>query len=170
MMRGGLSSRSRRSPHSDDAGDLGHQPSSTDAGRGGAAGSPLRSQHSPVVVASSSSTSTASLPPSTSTSTVNIPSEAFDSDSETQTETDSDNDDRRGYRRAVPRGPTLRVIRHGDGTFRCPVCPSLASRWTSLNEVRDHVVGKAKSRALREGNKKKYSRHRVLARNEGWML
>ena len=37
------------------------------------------------------------------------------------------------------------------------------------NEVRGHVVGKAKSHALREDDKKKYSRHRVLARNEGWM-
>ena len=41
MMRGGLSSRSRCSAHSDDAGELGHQPSSTDAGRGGAAGTPI---------------------------------------------------------------------------------------------------------------------------------
>ena len=47
--------------------------------------------------------------------------------------------------------------------------PGLVSRWTRPNEVRDHVVGKAKSHALREDNKK-YSWHRVLARNEGWML
>ncbi|XP_039771846.1 putative protein TPRXL [Panicum virgatum] len=102
MMPGGLSSCSRRSPHSDDAGDLGHQPSSTDAGRGGVAGTPLRSQHSPAVAAPSSSTSTASSPPSTSTSTVNIPAEAFDSDSNTQMETDPNDDDRRGYCRAYP--------------------------------------------------------------------
>ena len=102
MMPGGLSSRSRRSPHSDDAGDLGHQPSSTDAGRGGVAGTPPHSQHSPAVVVPSSSTSTASSPPSTSTSTVNIPAEAFDSDSDTQTEMDPNDDDRRGYRRAYP--------------------------------------------------------------------
>ena len=47
MMHGGLLSCSRHSPWSDDASDLEHPPSSTDAGRGGAAGSPLRSQHSP---------------------------------------------------------------------------------------------------------------------------
>jgi hypothetical protein len=92
MMRGGLSSRSRRSPHSDDAGNLGHLPSSTDAGRGGAAGSPPRSQHSPVVVAPSSSTSTASLPPGLLCSMVNIPAEAFDSESDTQTMTDPNDD------------------------------------------------------------------------------
>ncbi|KAG2629012.1 hypothetical protein PVAP13_3KG315800 [Panicum virgatum] len=95
---------------------------------------------------------------------------AFDSDSDTQTETDPDNDYRRGYHLAVPRGATLRIIRHGDGTFQCPVCPGLANRWTRLNEVRDRVVGKAKSRTLREDNKKKYSQHRALAQNEGWML
>ncbi|KAG2571031.1 hypothetical protein PVAP13_7KG023187 [Panicum virgatum] len=111
------------------------------------------------MVAPSSSTSTASSLPGMCTSTINITAEAFDSNSETQTETDPDDDDRWGYCRVVPRGPTLRVIRRGDGTFRCPVCPSLASRWTSPNEVRDHVIGKAKSRALREDNKKKYSRH-----------
>ncbi|XP_039841013.1 putative uncharacterized protein YGR160W [Panicum virgatum] len=112
MMRGGLPSCSRRSPHSDDVGDLGHQPSSTNVGRGGAAGSPPRSQHSSAVVAPSSSTSTASSPPSTSTSMVNIPAEAFDSDSDTQTETEPDDDYRRGYHRAVPRGPALRIISH----------------------------------------------------------
>ena len=135
-------------------------------------GSPPRSQHCPVVVALSSSTSTASSPLSTSTSKVNIPAEAFDSnsDSNTQTETDPDNDDRRGYRRAVPRGLALRIIHHCDGTFWWPVCPGLASRWTRPNEVGDHVVGKAKSRTLWEDNKKKYSQLRVLARNEGWML
>ncbi|KAG2571033.1 hypothetical protein PVAP13_7KG023245 [Panicum virgatum] len=120
-------------------------------------GCPPRSQHSLAVVVLSSFTSTASSPPSTSTSTVNIPVEGFDSDN--QMETDPDDNYRQGYRRAVPRGPALRVIRHGDGTFWCPVCPGLANRWTRPNEVRDHVVGKAKSRALREDNKKKYSRH-----------
>ncbi|KAG2612248.1 hypothetical protein PVAP13_4KG265130 [Panicum virgatum] len=122
------------------------------------------------MVAPSSSTSTASSPPSTSTSTVNIPAEAFDSDSDTQMETDPDDDYQQGYRRAVPRGPALRVIRRGDGTFQCPIFPGLASRWTRPNEASDHVVGKAKSHALREDNKKKYSRHQVLGRNEGWML
>ncbi|KAG2642266.1 hypothetical protein PVAP13_2KG196416 [Panicum virgatum] len=103
-------------------------------------------------------------------STVNILAEAFDSNFDTQTETDLDDDYLRGYHLAVPRGPALCIIRRGDDTFRCPVCPGLATRWTRPNEVRDQVVGKAKSRALREDNKKKYSRHRVLARNEGWML
>ena len=132
----------------------------TDAGCGGAAGSQPHSHHSPVVVALSSSTSTASSPPRMLSSTVIIPAKAFDSDSDT----------RRGYRLAVPRGPTLCVIRRGDGTFWCLVCPGLASRWTRPNEVRDHVLGKAMSCALREDKKKKYSRHRVLAWNEGWML
>ncbi|KAG2642233.1 hypothetical protein PVAP13_2KG052817 [Panicum virgatum] len=99
-------------------------------------------------------------------STVNIPAEAFDSVSNTQTEMDSDDDYQRGYHLAVPRGPSLRNI----CTFRCPVCPGLASRCTRPNEVRDHVIGKAKSHTLREDNKKKYNWHRVLARNEGWML
>jgi hypothetical protein len=42
-------------------------------------------------------------------------------------------------------------------------------RWRKLNEVKDHVLGMAKFAPLREKYKKKWSRHRVLARNEGWM-
>jgi hypothetical protein len=34
---------------------------------------------------------------------------------------------------------------------------------------KDHIHGMARSEALREDNMKKWSRHRVLARNEGWM-
>jgi hypothetical protein len=41
-------------------------------------------------------------------------------------------------------------------------------RWRYLIEIKDHVLGMARSEALREDNKK-CSRHRVLARNEGWM-
>ncbi|KAG2587233.1 hypothetical protein PVAP13_5NG126962 [Panicum virgatum] len=66
-------------------------------------------------------------------------------------------------------GGALRVSRRADDTFVCPVCPGLAPRWTRPNEVRDHVLGQANSSALRGANKKKYSRHRVLAWNEGWM-
>ena len=109
-----------------------------------AAGSPPRSQHSPAVVAPSSSTPTASslsLPQMVSF-TVTIPTEAFDSDSNTQTETEPDDDYWRGNLLPVPRGPALRIVRRFDGTFRCPVCPSLADWWTRPNEVRDHVVGK----------------------------
>jgi hypothetical protein len=42
-------------------------------------------------------------------------------------------------------------------------------RWRNLNEIKDHILGMARSEALREENKKKLSRHRFLARNEGWM-
>jgi hypothetical protein len=41
--------------------------------------------------------------------------------------------------------------------------------WRNLNEIKDHVLGMARFEALREDNKKKWSRHRVLTRNEGWM-
>jgi hypothetical protein len=37
-------------------------------------------------------------------------------------------------------------------------------------EVKDHhVLGMARSMPLRQKYKKKWSRHRVVARNEGWM-
>ncbi|RLM85168.1 ATPP2-A13 [Panicum miliaceum] len=90
-----------------------------------------------------------------------------DSDSDIQTETDESGDKNHCYIKPVPNGPATRVFSCDYGTFRCPVCPGLADRWTRPNEVRDHVVGKANSSALRAKNKKRYSRHRVLARNEG---
>ena len=66
-------------------------------------------------------------------------------------------------------GPDLHVSCRGDGTLKCHVCPDQVHRWTRPNEVRDHIVGRAKSHALRADNKKKASRHQVLAWNEGWM-
>jgi hypothetical protein len=96
---------------------------------------------------------------------------AFDSDdsSDTQTEMDLDDDICRHNKVLVPGGFTLRVSLREDGTFLCHVCPGLAHRWRRLTKVRDHVVGQANTSALRGKNKKKYSRHRVLARNMGWM-
>jgi hypothetical protein len=41
--------------------------------------------------------------------------------------------------------------------------------WCKLNEVKDHVHGMARSAPPRLKYKKKWSRHRVVARNEGWM-
>jgi hypothetical protein len=40
--------------------------------------------------------------------------------------------------------------------------------WRNLNEVKDHILGMAKSEALREDNMK-WSCHCILARNEGWL-
>ena len=84
---------------------------------------------------------------------VTIP-EAFNSDSDTQMETGPDDDDLRGYILPVSRGPALRIVCRVDSTFHCPVCPDLTGWWTRPNEVRDHIVGRAKSRALREDNNK----------------
>jgi hypothetical protein len=42
-------------------------------------------------------------------------------------------------------------------------------QWRNLNEIKDHVLGMARFEALREDNMKKWSCHRVVARNEGWM-
>ena len=84
-------------------------------------------------------------------------------------ETDPDDDVCRNYKVPFPRGPALRISHQSDGTFKCPVCPGLAHWWTRPNKVRVHVLGLANSSALRSVNKKKYSCHRILARNEGWM-
>jgi hypothetical protein len=42
-------------------------------------------------------------------------------------------------------------------------------RWRKLNEVKDHVLGIDRSALTRDKYKKKWSCHRVVARNEGWM-
>ncbi|RCV18602.1 hypothetical protein SETIT_3G314500v2 [Setaria italica] len=97
-----------------------------------------------------------------------FPSDAFDSDSESQTETDSSDDRRRDYRTPFPWGDTLRIFRHAD-TFACPICPTKRHRWMIMNEVKDHVLGMGTSAPLKGENKKKWSCHHVMARNEGWM-
>lgn len=93
------------------------------------------------------------------------------SSDDSQTDTDEDDDNYHGYKTPVPRGDNLRVsYNRRYGGFQCPVCPGKkASRWRNRNEIRNHVVGMATSGRLKEEYKKKWSRHRVLARNEGWM-
>uniref|UniRef100_K3ZNU9 Uncharacterized protein n=1 Tax=Setaria italica TaxID=4555 RepID=K3ZNU9_SETIT len=94
--------------------------------------------------------------------------EAFDSDFESQTETDSSDDRRHRPRVPFPHGDALRVYCHADNTYRCPICPTRIHWSKILNEVKDHVLGMARSAALR-GDNKKWRCHRVVARNEGWM-
>nr|TKW28398.1 hypothetical protein SEVIR_3G316000v2 [Setaria viridis] len=84
-------------------------------------------------------------------------------------ETDSFDDCCRGYHIPFPQGNALRVFRRADNTFTCPVCPGTRHRWRILNKVKDHVLRMAKSLPLTGENKKKWSRHHVMARNEGWM-
>nr|TKW15345.1 hypothetical protein SEVIR_5G231900v2 [Setaria viridis] len=100
---------------------------------------------------------------------VTLPGGVIDSDFESHTEMDSSNDRHCGYRTPFPRGDALRIFCHVDYTFACPVCPAKRHRWRILNEVKNHVVGKATSEPLRKDNKKKWSHHRVGAWNEGWM-
>ncbi|RCV17851.1 hypothetical protein SETIT_3G253000v2 [Setaria italica] len=100
---------------------------------------------------------------------VTLPADAFNSESESQTETNSFDDRRRGYPMPFPRSDPLRVFRHADNTFACPVCPGMRHQWKILNEVKDHVVGMATSVPLRCKNKKKWSRQLVVAWNEGWL-
>nr|TKW22477.1 hypothetical protein SEVIR_4G230900v2 [Setaria viridis] len=97
---------------------------------------------------------------------VTLPADVFDSES--QTETDSSDDRCRDYHTPLPRGDALRVFHHADNTFTSPVFPGLRHRWKILNEVKDHVMGMATSMPLRVKNKKKWSHHRDVARNEEW--
>ncbi|RCV23837.1 hypothetical protein SETIT_5G036600v2 [Setaria italica] len=90
---------------------------------------------------------------------VTLPADAFNFDSNSQNETDSSEDHHRGYRTPFPRGDTLRVFRHADNTFVCPICPGTRHRWRILNEVKDHILGMAKSAPLRGENKEKWSHH-----------
>jgi hypothetical protein len=63
----------------------------------------------------------------------------------------------------------LRVFWRTTNTYGCPVCPNYMHQWRNLNEIKDHVLGMARFEALREDNMNKWSHHRILARNEGWM-
>ncbi|RLN33163.1 hypothetical protein C2845_PM03G29270 [Panicum miliaceum] len=184
--------------------------SPADVGRGGAGGSPVRSQLPPAVVAPSFSTPAPLSSSQPSSLTVTLPAPHYDSDTQTetdsftlpaaffydsdtlpaafynpdtqietdsftlpaafhnsdddsdsnadtgtQTETDESDDQNRGYIKPVPHGSALCIYHRPDGIYRCPVYPGLRQWWTRPNEVRDHVVGKANSSALRAENKKK---------------
>nr|TKW21226.1 hypothetical protein SEVIR_4G174200v2 [Setaria viridis] len=94
----------------------------------------------------------------------------LDSDSNSQTEKDSSNDHRHGYCMPFPRGDALRVFRRADNTLTCPICPGTRHWWRILNEVKDHILGMAKSMPLRGEHKMKWSCHCVMAQNEGWMV
>uniref|UniRef100_K3Y2N7 Uncharacterized protein n=1 Tax=Setaria italica TaxID=4555 RepID=K3Y2N7_SETIT len=83
---------------------------------------------------------------------------------------DSSDNCRHGYHVPFPRGDALNIYRHPDNTYGCPVCPARIHRWRILNEVKDNILGMARTVALRGDNKKKWSRHHVVAWNEGWML
>jgi hypothetical protein len=92
-----------------------------------------------------------------------------DFSSGSEVSTDEEDDRFHGYRKLpLPKGSDLRVKYHGN-VYMCPVCPGKAHRWFSEESIRGHVVGQGTSAALREVYKKKWSRHRVLARNHGWM-
>jgi hypothetical protein len=95
--------------------------------------------------------------------------EWWSGDSGSECETDSSEDELHGYHLPVPRGDALRVYLHEDGTWGCPVCPGKAHNWETPEAIHDHVMGQTQSPSLREWYKKKWSHHRVLARNHGWM-
>ncbi|RCV30437.1 hypothetical protein SETIT_6G094600v2 [Setaria italica] len=84
-----------------------------------------------------------------------LPADAFDSNS--------------NYHTPFPQGDALRVFRHTNKTFACSVCPAKRQRWVIMNEVKDHVLGMATFMPLTGENKKKWSRHLIMARNEGLM-
>jgi hypothetical protein len=92
-----------------------------------------------------------------------------DFSSGSEVSTDEEDDRFHGYRKLpLPKGSDLRVKDHGN-VYRCLVCPGKADRWFSEESIRGHVVGQGTSAVLRQVYKKKWSRHRVLARNHGWM-
>jgi len=130
------------------------QPAQADDHGGPAAGSPASPGHSlpPAVGAASFSSSE---------------SESGDSDMET----DEEDDKYHSYLVPVPRRDALRVrYCHRYSAWFCPVCPGKkAGRWKNIADIKNHMKGLANSGRLKEDNPKKWSRHRVLARNEGWM-
>ncbi|KAG0517709.1 hypothetical protein BDA96_09G112800 [Sorghum bicolor] len=94
-----------------------------------------------------------------------------DFDSGSEESTDEEDDARRGYMVPVPNGAALRVMySQSQKAYQCHVCPGRkASRWPQEEQVRSHVIGQATSMAARKLNKKKWSRHRVLAQNDRWL-
>jgi hypothetical protein len=93
-----------------------------------------------------------------------------DSDSGSEMSTDEEDDILHRYIVPVPSGPNLRVTYQPHfKSYRCPVCPGRKPKWPLEQQVRNHVVNQAKSMAARHFNKKKWCRHRKLARNHGWM-
>jgi hypothetical protein len=93
-----------------------------------------------------------------------------DSDSGSEMSTDEEDDILHGYIVPVPSGPNLRVTYQPHfKSYWCPVCPGRKPKWPLEQQVRNHVVNQAKSMAARHFNKKKWCRHRKLARNHGWM-
>ncbi|KAF8650082.1 hypothetical protein HU200_064080 [Digitaria exilis] len=94
-----------------------------------------------------------------------------DEDSGSECETDSSDDMLHGYKRPVPSSNDLRIyLRPEDLMWGCPVCPNKGPQRETIHALRDHVIGQAKSMALREDYKKKWSHHCRLARNMGWSL
>jgi hypothetical protein len=100
--------------------------------------------------------------------TVTLPAGEFDFDFNSQAGTDSSEDRFQDYIPPVSWGDALHVFLRLNGTYGCHVCPHLMHRWHKLNEVKDHILGMAKSAPLRQ-NYKNWSRHHVVARNEVWM-
>jgi hypothetical protein len=100
-----------------------------------------------------------------------FPLPSDDDDSGSEVSTDEEDDLLHGYKVPVPRAPNLRVWYDPHyKSYRCPVCPSKkASRWVTMEYIQSHVLGQAKSMKRREENKKKWSRHRTIAYNMGWM-
>jgi hypothetical protein len=100
-----------------------------------------------------------------------FPLPSDDDDSGSEVSIDEAGDFLHGYKVPVSRGPNLRVWYDPHyKSYRCPVCPSKkASRWVTMEYIQSHVLGQAKSMKRREENKKKWSRHRTIAYNMGWM-
>jgi hypothetical protein len=108
-----------------------------------------------------------SSPPRKLMFTVTLPAGEFDFDFDSDSH--SSEDRFHSYIPPVPRGDALRVFLRLNDMYGCPVCPNLMHRWCKLNQVKDHVLGMAKSAPLRQNYKKKWSHHCIVARNEGWM-
>lgn len=100
-----------------------------------------------------------------------IPEDVSSSGSEMST--DSGEDRRFGYKTPVPRGPNLRVIylvnKEAVVFPVCPVCLWKADQWQTSEAMKEHVLEVATCNIWKEYCKKIWSRHHILARNEGWL-